>query len=1532
MTEPVSAYDNLFFDTLVQGYVKKNPRFLRREWLAKQLDEKLREQGKQFVLLTAEPGAGKSVFMAQLAHDHPDWLRYFIRRDQREVLSDVSARSLLLSIGYQIAAQRPDLFTKRQLTLSVKMRLREVDKGGEAVGVEIDKLIQSPFYKNLGIDVDQQAERIRGKLVAMRINELYIEERLLPDEDLLHLALIDPARALVRIDRSKQIVILIDALDEISYQKKTGDILAWLTKCPKLPGNIRFVLTSRPSDGVLNLFCNGQASRLTQFAIGENDPQVQTDIEQFVKKWTDEPGVAQVINQAGGNPETFATDVTSKAHGNLGYVDALARGVDRAITDMGGIEETNRERGRKTLGALLSLKELPKDQSDLYAFFLNQIKTSVARERIEQKDPQTGETYDKPIWPAVYAPLLGVLAVVMEPVDLDLLTRFGNIRCAHDWVIDALDRLRQFLDNIDGRYRLYHATVAEFLTAEKTRTNPDTTALHQDPVSRNQQIADYYWSRYANDWTTCTEPYGLRHLAHHLLAARDAERAQLLISKTWLLAKRTEGGQALQEFVEDVVLTTQAQLTCASPQMDVLARLLLAKLLVVEDMGNYSDAYLTALVTLNRTGEAIALARMRTEPLAQLQALLAIYRALCAQHVSERGPLRDETSLIDQLEREAKTAEEPIGRALGLAEVAAALAACHPDRSARLFGEAITAFLGAITPVDGIEQRFGRRKMAVFLADAHDSRAEAFFKRAVEAAGRNRDDLQRLAECASHPQLVGYLPMLIEVTQSLESADDTNYVLGWICHAYIENKSFEAAEAVIGKMRRTANTGSWSPCEEVSALCNVASALSESKPERARVLLRKAESASNEEKSPIGRSNGLGKIAALLAVLGDPHADAVFDAAEEAANDKRMPAYNRQKARSRLVPHLARAGRDERVRGLAATIRDTGLKEDMLSSLVSEYVSGRRFDLAEKTACSIATHHRRDSKLHLVCEELVSAELFDDAERVAMLMGHGSHCTDAIAGVIEGLAQKKRFDHAVALAALLPVARSSAHTLASLATHLARAADSRASDLLIRSAEASADAQVQTVAPSHDDALRTMSRSLTRLGKHEAALDVVRLIKGWDAKLNAYFGVIESVRHSNVAMGEKIVAEADLLLEAPISQRKMHFLQDVAMGDTSLVNRNVEKARSRRMLMFAERLVSTGYIQRARGLANSIPQPYERAEALGKVSAASLVAGSRLGASDLRNVRSAAKAASRNLPQLLTSILSEIAGTCTPPAVLVRETLNSIYNIEDDCDRQVELLCKVALSVRQNAKRARSICNEAFKIAQEVQNDGDYPLATVARTFGTLGEYVNAWQAMNEVQNPSIRDGILADLAAGLATEKSLVEARSSLAQVAGLPRVQALAHIASDLALASSPEAGKLFQEAEEAANCISDPDGRSHALVEVVASLIHARMLTQAVAVAETIPKPDVKGDAFRNIANAYTRVSQFSEAFRTLGTWASAPHPDWHSRIDASIEIIASWVEYLERIEAGAGLRALRSMTETAAWLRADWMRVNAIIAAL
>jgi hypothetical protein len=163
----------------------------------------------------------------------------------------------------------------------------------EAVGAEVKRLSASPFYHKV-LQIERRVQANQGKVVGLRVEDLVIEARLLSPEDLLHLALVHPARALQRTDPKQQIIILIDALDEIRYHSTPENILAWLTNCPdELPENIRFVLTSRPPDEALKLFCAKQAPRLSDLVIAEYAANVKQDIEQFVTSLLGEPALAE---------------------------------------------------------------------------------------------------------------------------------------------------------------------------------------------------------------------------------------------------------------------------------------------------------------------------------------------------------------------------------------------------------------------------------------------------------------------------------------------------------------------------------------------------------------------------------------------------------------------------------------------------------------------------------------------------------------------------------------------------------------------------------------------------------------------------------------------------------------------------------------------------------------------------------------------------------------------------------------------------------------------------------------------------------------------------------------------------------------------------------------------------------------------------------------------------------------------------------------------------------------------------------------
>ncbi len=71
------------FSDLITRYTAD---FVGREWLVEQVDALLDDPDCCFVVLTGGPGVGKTAFLAHLAATHSQWLRYFIRRDSRDLL------------------------------------------------------------------------------------------------------------------------------------------------------------------------------------------------------------------------------------------------------------------------------------------------------------------------------------------------------------------------------------------------------------------------------------------------------------------------------------------------------------------------------------------------------------------------------------------------------------------------------------------------------------------------------------------------------------------------------------------------------------------------------------------------------------------------------------------------------------------------------------------------------------------------------------------------------------------------------------------------------------------------------------------------------------------------------------------------------------------------------------------------------------------------------------------------------------------------------------------------------------------------------------------------------------------------------------------------------------------------------------------------------------------------------------------------------------------------------------------------------
>jgi len=106
------------FSELIDNYTAE---FVGREWLVEQVETLLADPGCHFVILTGNAAVGKSAFMAHLAASYPQWLRYFIRPDSREILLS-DDQTFFLTVRGQLVTFQPELFKPEKLEIIVRHR------------------------------------------------------------------------------------------------------------------------------------------------------------------------------------------------------------------------------------------------------------------------------------------------------------------------------------------------------------------------------------------------------------------------------------------------------------------------------------------------------------------------------------------------------------------------------------------------------------------------------------------------------------------------------------------------------------------------------------------------------------------------------------------------------------------------------------------------------------------------------------------------------------------------------------------------------------------------------------------------------------------------------------------------------------------------------------------------------------------------------------------------------------------------------------------------------------------------------------------------------------------------------------------------------------------------------------------------------------------------------------------------------------------------------------------------------------------
>jgi len=183
-------------------------------------------------------------------------------------------------------------------------------------------------------------------------------------------------------------------------------------------------------------------------------------------------------------------------------------------------------------------------------------------------------------WDRLYAPLLAVLAAAREAANAEQLRNWAGLNAETREVRQLLEeRWAPFLFANDGRYRLYHASLRDFLSgsiAEGRLTQADRH-LVKEMAERTWQahrwIAEHYRQAANGDWMRLAAVdggYGLRQLVAHLAMAGEWDALYALLTDFDFLEARCRATSVF-DLVADYRLALDAWPQGDDKTRDVLA-------------------------------------------------------------------------------------------------------------------------------------------------------------------------------------------------------------------------------------------------------------------------------------------------------------------------------------------------------------------------------------------------------------------------------------------------------------------------------------------------------------------------------------------------------------------------------------------------------------------------------------------------------------------------------------------------------------------------------------------------------------------------------------------------------------------------------------------------------------------------------------------------------------------------------------------------------------------------------------------------
>jgi WD40 repeat protein len=488
--------------------------YVARPWLERRVLDACDQPGCRIVLVTGEPGAGKSVLLASLARADPRSLRYFLRRDSVRTHRAGDVHSFLESVGQQLATRYPELYLDSDLVVEVTQSAGAVATGGLVVGIRADEVVASPFRRT-AVRVSQELGQVAGAAVGMEIGRLTVDLRAMDWRNVQHLALLGPVRGMARVEHAgERVLLLIDALDE-----STAGVAEWLAALPALPDALRIVVSARRGE-YLEPIRLSQPTQLRELRLDTDEEHARADVASYLTASAARPDLAATL---GGRAAVLLRRWREVAGGNFQYAGTLIAAVRAAV----------RRGDAEAVDDLLSPHAVPPDLRSLYALLTTRLRLQVRPRTVRLRDASSGSAWDD-----VYAPVLGGLAVARQPMSARDLATLAADRARPAQVRDALVDMLQFLDERDGTYRLHHRSFADFLTDPDTERAAQGCYLDSEEWHRALGLLG---GREVLDAPASASAYSRAHAVHHLLQA-EADNAVRAV-----LADLTTSFPAVQE-------------------------------------------------------------------------------------------------------------------------------------------------------------------------------------------------------------------------------------------------------------------------------------------------------------------------------------------------------------------------------------------------------------------------------------------------------------------------------------------------------------------------------------------------------------------------------------------------------------------------------------------------------------------------------------------------------------------------------------------------------------------------------------------------------------------------------------------------------------------------------------------------------------------------------------------------------------------------------------------------------------------------